>query len=547
MNTFGNLASGPSIVGGQHANLNRLVTDSPVDPSTSAASDTRYTPSATIIKGPYGDAYGPPKLSTQLTFSEPYTTGGIAQTLASNLTIAPLQKNSLRLGFHATTPILNATEQLNSGVLHLPKLASLGEDYQQDIRQYAQLSTPDENRHYQAMDPTGFVDKKSEDLASINLQLKTRDGDTINFSLTSYKGYGRGDDERPASFSGIRVSFEIEGDLTPKELKQLEAFSQTIQQASSRYFNSGQLDMAELDLSALSQFSDIELSFLNNGDGSGDRHLKMRYHDDHETRAIEVSLNGHTSNISIDKTSLGMDVSAQQSQQALEQYLILLKDNASEARAQPAAADLMLSMFNLGFANLQDEAKAALSQAPIDVAAASAEQPIKNGLVGLPDFTFSFEARTEMPNAKHQPLEHVGFSVNLSLKSRVNEDVGSNTESISQTQKSHLSAAYYAPLDTWDNVDFKYQNYQYIQLQRSSEQVTNLITQDNELILAAATEEGTFHKTTQVYEMGQLEDENTEHAEHAQISHFTELAKQESEQQTMALLNLVMIDPQQKH
>jgi len=387
-------------------------------------------------------------------------------------------------------------------------------------------------------------------LASINLQLKTRDGDTINFSLTSYEGHGIGDDERPASFTGTRVEFEFEGQLSAEELEQVQAFAQSINQASANYFDSGGVDFEALDLASFSQFSAIEMSFLTNGDGSGDQHFKLNYEDSTQVRSIDVNQNGDASQISINKTSLGMTMPGDQQEQTLEEYLTLLTNSAKEAHANQSAAALMLSVFSLGFDELlagQEVDQQSGSPEPITLAATTDNQAVKNGLVGLPDFDFSFDSKIEHPNAAEQPNEYVGFSLESSLKTQMDDNKSNDTSAITQTQKFDLSAAYYQPLDHLDDVDFNNQNYQYIELDRSSEKITNLVTKNNELILALSTEQGESNKTTKEYNEGKLVDVDTKHREHSEVNDFTELAKQEVEQQTLKLLNAVMIDPYQQH
>jgi len=549
MDILNNLSIGSLLVGGQLINKDQKAVATQATNPVVQTNDSRYSASITVDTTGLGDRYAPPKLNTQVTFSNPLLTSSTSQLLASNLAIAPLPQTPGLL-FNALEPSLDPTQRLAGGSLRLGELADLGEDYEQDIRQYAQLAMPDENGRYQKLDLTGFTDKKSEDLASINLQLKTRDGDTINFSLTSYEGHGIGDDERPASFTGTRVAFEFEGQLSKEELEQVQAFAQSINQASAHYFDSGGVDFEALDLASFSQFSAIELSFLTNGDGSGDQHFKLNYEDSLQVRSIDVNQNGDASQITINKTSLGMTMPGDQQEQALEEYLTLLTNSAKEAHANQSAAALMLSVFSLGFDELlagQEVDQQSGPTKPITLAATTDNQAVKNGLVGLPDFDFSFDSKIEHPNAAEQPNEYVGFSLESSLKTQMDDNKSNDTSAITQTQKFDLSAAYYQPLEHLDDVDFNNQNYKYIELDRSSEKITNLVTKNNELILALSTEQGESNKTTKEYSEGKLVDSDTKHREHSEVNDFTELAKQEVEQQTLKLLNAVMIDPYQQH
>ncbi|OUR61274.1 hypothetical protein A9Q73_11320 [Bermanella sp. 47_1433_sub80_T6] len=146
-----------------------------------------------------------------------------------------------------------------------------------------------------------------------------------------------------------------------------------------------------------------------------------------------------------------------------------------------------------------------------------------------------------------QPNEYEGFKLNLSLKTHSYKYVENRTETISQKQNFHLTGAYYTPLEGADEPDFANQNYKYTELDRVSEKITQLVTKDNQLILAMSTEQGEFNKTTQEYRDGKLVDEDSEFSGYSQITEFTELAQQENKLQTRELLNTVMIDPYQKN
>jgi len=549
MNILNNLSFGSLLVGGQLINKDREAVATQATNPVVQTDGSRYSAGIKITSANTGSSYGLPKLSSEITFSNPDNTSQVSQLLAKNHAIPPI-KPQLGQQYGAPIPALNPGQRLNGGMIRLPELATLGESYEQDIRQYAQLNFPDDNGRYKALDLTGFTDKKSEDLASINLQIKTRDGDVINFSLTSYKGYGSGDDERPASFTGTRVAFEVEGDLSPDELKQVEAFAQKINQASEGYFSNGKVDIGDLELSTFSQFSDVDLSFLNDADGSGVRNFKLSYQDDAQSRSIDVNLNGDQAQITIDKTSLGIGANAQQQKQALQEYLTLLEDSADEVHAEQTTQNLMMETFELGFTQLTTEAEDAArhnSQKNTPIETQALNKKVENALVGLPDFKFSFDSLVKRPNSDVQPNEYEGFKLNLSLKTHSYKYVENRTETISQKQKFHLTGAYYTPLEGADEPDFSKQNYRYTELDRVSEKITQLVTKDNQLILAMSTEQGEFNKTTQEYREGKLVDEDSEFSGYSQIVEFTELAQQENTLQSRELLNTVMIDPYQKN
>ena len=480
------------------------------------------------------DVYTVPKRITALTFSQPTQVSSSIKQFAQS-----------SLNTHSGV-------SLSGGALRLSEFASSGTSYEQDIRQYSKYENSQSTHESKnTINTDGFQDLKFDKDSHLNLKLKTKDGDTINFSLQAYTGTGENSDKERASFKGVKVSFEFEGKLSEQEKNQLDAFSQNIDQMVQKLSSSTDFDFKQLDLTSLTSFSDIDIAFKPSGfDARTDTELKLSYQDTQTERSIDVDFLGHTSRLNIDKTSIGIDAKDKQKQDGLRQYLDILESSAREAHAKGSASQLMTNVFEAGFKGLglEDEAqdnkniddnKISLNNLQTD-----AEKEIHNKtLVPLPDFDFSFDSKIEKPNEENKPGEYEGFKVNLSLNTDLVSDSTGYHVTATQTQKFELSGAYYSPLDGLKQPDFENGNYKYTELERSSEKVTTVKTEQGKLVSAITAESGENHSVTLEYQIGKLVNEDKDDSRFLEITDFTQLALEDSATQQKELINTVMIDP----
>ncbi len=481
-------------------------------------------------------AYSAPERITRLTFSQP------AEVSNSTKQFAQTSLNT------------HSGVSLTGGALRLSELAGSGNNsYEQDIRQYSKYkNSQDTSESRNTINTEGFQDLKYDKDSHLELKLKTKDGDTINFSLQAYTGTGENSDKERAAFKGVKVSFEFEGKLSEEEKKQLDAFSQNIDAMVQQLASSTDFDFNQLDLTSLTSFSDIEIAFKPSGfDARTDTELKLSYQDTQTERSIDVDFLGHTSTLNIDKTSIGVDAKGKQKQDGLQQYLDILDSSAREAHAEGSASQLMKNIFEAGFKGLGLEETESQNNEPKDASKiilnnlqTDAEKEIHDKtLVPLPDFDFSFDSKIEKPNEENKPNEYQGFKVDVSLNTELVSDTTGYHVTATQTQKFELSGAYYSPLDGLEKPDFENGNYKYTELERSSEKVTTVKTEQGKLVSAITAESGENHSVTLEYQMGKLVDEDKDDSRFLEVTDYTQLALQEFEFQSKELLKTVMIDP----
>ncbi len=122
MDILNNLSIGSLLVGGQLINKDQKAVATQATNPVVQANDSRYSASITVDTTGLGDRYAPPKLNTQVTFSNPLLTSSTSQLLANNLAIAPLPQTPGLL-FNALEPSLDPTQRLAGGSLRLGELA----------------------------------------------------------------------------------------------------------------------------------------------------------------------------------------------------------------------------------------------------------------------------------------------------------------------------------------------------------------------------------------------------------------------------------------
>lgn len=479
----------------------------------------------------YSPAYGDAKQIRQVDFSNPALADAGSKQLLHNVTRGSVV----------------------GGAMRLSDLVQRGDvDYQQDMRQYTTFSFPTKNGEYPPLDLTTFEDASKNVEQDFRLQLKTKDGDTINFSFQRYEGFGitQGDtqadergveitDKRSSAFAGAEIEFSVEGTLSNDEKQQLDLLAQKLESLTTGYYDHQEMALNQFDFTEFDLMEQVNLSF----DQNGSEVLSVHYTDTYMYRTIEVELGGATADMTIDKTSVGMSFNADQQADAKQAYMALLLEGATEAKSRKDAT-MMQAVFEMSFNHLAPEPEATDTPARNSI---QLNEQAASSLVGLPDFDFNYQSSMARPNWEAQPGEYQGFTLSLSLDSIVSDNKSTGKTDIVQTQKYDIKGAYYEPLDHLDSVDFEHQNYQYTEFARTAEKVSHLLLQEGAIKSLLVAEEGEAQTNTKVYEEGRLVDEIKEITEFSALKNHTELALEQKREQDRDMLNALVIDPYEKH
>jgi hypothetical protein len=439
------------------------------------------------------------------------------------------------------------------GALRMSELLARGDtEYRQDMRQYSTFSFPVKDGSYPPLDLNVFEDLDKDVEEGFSFQLKTKDGDSINFSFERYVGYGVSEgetqvdergfhitDKRTGGFKGAEISFNVDGKLSKDERQQLELLAEKLEKLTTDYFEGEQSALNQFDFSEFDLMEKIDLSFSK----YGKEVLSVGYIDTDLYRSIEMNADGAKAAITIDKTSLGMKFDADQQVKAKQAYMSLLQESATEAKSRSSVA-MMQAVFELGFNNLVPDSqdKAGVQNSDVEL-----NEQANSSVIALPDFDFAYQSRMSKPNAINKSDEYQGFNMNLSLKSLISENKNTGRMDIVQTQKFDIKGAYYEPLDHLEDIDFENQNYQYTEFSRSTEKVSHLMLLNGAIESLLVAEEGEAKSRTRVYEGGKLMDDIKEMDEFASLNDYTELAQEQNREQNHEILKALVIDPYEKH
>jgi hypothetical protein len=431
------------------------------------------------------------------------------------------------------------------------------EPYQQELRRYSYHS---QNGRAGNVDFSEFEVSSKTKTQAFNLDLKTKSGATIQFSIESFKGHGKNQDTlvyefedfsvysvgQGASFRSTEINFEVEGDLTKEEIKQLKEFSENLEAFSNTLFNDANPSLKALDLASFDVISELNLNSM----GGTSKPLILEYKNSDEERFIEVNYDGNKAQI--DLTKLGQMVHSDQSKkQVIEHYLDILRDSAEKAQADDIQALLMLDVFAAGFAMNDDElarAKQLEQDRTTELVGpdASDAEKSKDALLPIPDFSFHFVSHKERYNIAEKPEEYSGFSLELSLHTK--QETEGPITSTTQQQDFKLEGAYYKPLGLLEAPDFATQTYRYNEFKYDVSNTVTTATGNQQLLSASLEKTHDNFESSKDYYKGKLIDNKTdETGPEAKLLDFTERLGLEAELTQKQILDEVLINPFEDH
>lgn len=430
------------------------------------------------------------------------------------------------------------------------------EPYQQELRRYSYHS---QNGNAGKVDFSEFEVASKTKTQAFNLDLKTKSGATIQFSIESFEGHGKNPNTlvyefedfsvynvgQGASFRSTEISFDVKGDLTKEEIEQLKEFSKNLEAFSKTLFNDANPSLKALDLASFDVISELNLNSM----GGTSKPLTLEYKNSDEERFIEVNYDGNKAQI--DLTKLGQMVySEQNKEQVMEHYLGILRDSAEKAQASDIQALLMLDVFAAGF-DINDDELARAKQLEQDRANelssrdASDAEKSKDALLPIPNFSFHFVSNKERFNIAEKPEEYSGFSLELAVHTK--QETEGPITTTTQQQDFKLEGAYYEPLGLLKKPDFATQTYRYNAFKYDVSNTVTTATGNQQLLSASLEKTNDNFESSKDYYKGELiDDKKDEPGPEARLLDFTERLGLEAELTQQQILEEVLIDPFEK-
>lgn len=381
--------------------------------------------------------------------------------------------------------------------------------------------------HILPIDTEKFVATHTFPGSEMSLSLETKSGATLTFSFRLETGRGYDGNESGVKFQTVAVDFKLDGKLTQAEKEQLGGLSEGLNQLANDYFNGKQPQLADLGLNDISLVSKLELSL--GGDSLPD--LKLSMTDSDLKRDINASFAGDKVEMSVDKSSLLGTSDSDRRQAALAHYRQMLIEGGDRAKGDANQEAFLLDAFEL-------------LHGPMDEAQTQHElsQAESMMLTGLPDFSLRFEGRIGQFNDHPQRRDQIEqFSLMLAQETHFKQDGVLNRE-VDQRQIWELDAAYFKPLQNWEFVDFRNQNYRYYELSERAEIRTLTGRVEGEPFgVQSHSFESSFD--VQEYRMGELVDWKTTSRALDEIRDFTTRLRNLDESFNKVQLEEVLLDP----
>lgn len=428
---------------------------------------------------------------------------------------------------------LREKNRFNGAGERFGELLNSGEkSYDQEMRRYQYYT--DKTRANQPVDFSEFSISEERRTQNFDLSLTTRSGAKISFQLQSFSGVGKNPDTvlfesdemtlstpgQFASFNRTEVSFNIEGELTEDEQKQLQQFSEKLEAFASGYLNQGKPSLKDLNLSEFDSIS--KLSVTGNGGGQAD--LKLEYNNSDEVREIRFSFDGNDAELTLDKTN-PLSYQQQGKQQAIEHYLDLLDQSAKKAKADDMQQSMMKDVLATGFEFSQAELNLA-QQARQQQTQQQNQQPnLQQGnalnndelsqnrlFVPLPDFEFRFSSRKDQLPTDVISLQERGFDLSLSLQTQKQQNNGK--VSIQQKQSFELSGSY-TELPNEDGINFRRTSFDI-----KSSNIIYTESEQGELLSAMVEKQQSQRETVEDFNFDTLVNTEKEESESASVENL---------------------------
>ncbi|MFG1496378.1 hypothetical protein ABMA57_07045 [Saccharospirillum sp. HFRX-1] len=379
------------------------------------------------------------------------------------------------------------------------------------------------------LDVASFESKRRNDNDELSLSIKTKDGDTVTFSFRYEAGFGGTDTQQGVGYQSLTVSYELDGELSEKEIDELAGLSEGLNALANSYFSGAGAQLADLQLDQLSTVAELSLSL--EGVGPGD--IKLSMTDNDLLREYRIQMNGDTVEMSRDKLSLLGSSGSQRREAALNHYRQMLIEGVERSHGGAGQQALMLDAFNLLHGENSD------TENTFDLT--DAESSL---LTGLADFSFSFEGRARQSAAN--PLFGglvEQMSLSLSQETRIRID-GPLTRTVDQRQNWMLKSSYFEPLPHLDSADFENHNYSYVSLEEQA-QVRNQVSMTDGRMSALQTQRFDSERNEMVFIEGELADWKTTRQSLHEIRDLTARLRSQSDNFDGILLEEILLDPKQ--
>ncbi|MDC8756663.1 hypothetical protein [Janthinobacterium fluminis] len=326
----------------------------------------------------------------------------------------------------------------------------------------------------------------------VTLSITTKSGTQVQVALDSQ------DD-------GLAVQMTSSGELSDVELRALGGLSAAFQEAIDGMAQ----EPPQLKLKGLTQFdssvlASVDLRAAVKSTSEPERTQTLTFHADGAQRKLSFSGVSGTAAVSVDMSKLAGVGSAQQQAKAMDSYLKQFDQAASRGKGDAA----LMSMFKDAFVGMNSNYGAVAQPSGGGVQSGKWELAVEDRavLTGLADFSASVTQAAKSSNPM-RPSEQDSFSYQVSQSTSITGH-SEDDRSISQQQKSELSASFHMPITPGAQLrldgTLQSQNYDYHQINDSASSAVDLAYEKGRLVKATLNQSASQSTHIMRYELGKL-------------------------------------------
>ena len=384
------------------------------------------------------------------------------------------------------------------------------------------------------------VHAKSE----LSFGLTTQSGDKLTFKLHYEKGLGSTPRYTDVGYESVAIDFELEGQLSLAERKEILALADKLNALANDYFESGSIDLDSLDLADLTEVAELSLS-LDGGmteitspfslpyHDKIDYGLDLKFSDGIESRHIEAVADGNKLSATLDKLGVVDGYDLERREAALAKYRQQLVEGVSRARGGDEDRQLLLAAFDALHGELE-EAKDSIELSDDEVAM----------LTAVADFRMSYLSRvgTRNPDEARQH-QNARFSLDIAQETQLHQYTNGNLD-IEQQQSWRLKGTYFGAAPGKSEVNFRSgdQNYRYHEVQEDTQLTTALERRGGILVSAEQSVEADAKLETLLYQDDQLAKWTTANNHLAEKTNLLALYTDSSVNPELTLLDSLLLN-----
>lgn len=316
-----------------------------------------------------------------------------------------------------------------------------------------------------------FNVRTSSNHQSVHLNIKTKDGDTIQIELSNRK--------IGAENSTLEFSFTVDGSLSEAEQKALGELAEKLGQIGDEFFRTDTTELRNLkgiDSSVISGFS-FTLTRPDEKGNFVEQSYEFSVDDDAQTQTLRASdVRGYSVDITTHLNTLVESSTADA--RMLEPYLKLIREATDDADTNNKSRRFMLDAFESMFAQFIDRPQMLDSETTTDTTLSAFDS-------GLPDFTATIRSKV----IHNREFYSQTSSLVLTLAQDTRVETNADARLIKQESRYELTNNRFEGVFDLENPDITNPNYRYITehregnvsriLSMTDDKVNNLLVEQN--------------------------------------------------------------------